>query len=488
MPSWFFSLQFRLVVSFALVLTLALAGVSVYVGLAADREAERLQANTDEARTRRITHALERFYSNRGGWEGLQPELEQTGFVAGRDIVVLDANGNLVGNTSGSPAGELTGGLYAGGPNPVVVDKKQVGSVYVEKDIAALKRGMIDKKPPPLWTKFARLTDEQLRQYAGAFEEPAVTHITDATNRSLVLAGAGAGLIGLLLVSLLSQRMLGSVRSLTAASREMGAGDLSQRVPEGGRDEVGQLARTFNAMAGKLEDAERQRRNMVADVAHELRTPLSNIQGYVEAVRDGVLEPDRATMGTIHQQVLYLADLVEDLRLLTETEADDFRLNREPGSLVETLRESVEGARAKAEASGIALNIDLPAEAPKMAFDRTRIAQVVGNLLDNAVRHTPTGGTVTVSAAVQESGASVTVADTGEGIPADVLPFVFDRFYRADPSRSRATGGAGLGLTIARKLVEAHGGSIRVESESGRGASFTFDLPLNGGRAEDSGT
>ena len=487
MRNWFFSLQFRLILSFALVLTLALAGVSTYVGLAADREAERLQANTDDARARRITHALERFYSNNGGWGGLQPVLERTGFVAGRDIVVMDADGNLVGNTSGSPAGELQG-LHAGGPAPVVVDKKRVGSVYVEKDIAALKRGMIDKKPPPLWTKFAKLTDEQLRQYAGSFEEPAVTHITDATNRSLVLAGAGAGLIGLLLVSLISQRMLGSVRSLTAASRKMGAGDLSQRVPEGSRDEVGQLARTFNAMAGQLQNAERQRRNMVADVAHELRTPLSNIQGYVEAVRDGVLEPDRSTIGTIHQQVLYLADLVEDLRLLTETEADDFRLSREPGSLVETVRESVDGARAKAEASGVVLSVDLPAESPMIAFDRTRISQVVGNLLDNAVRHTPTGGRVTVAVAVGQSMASVTVADTGEGIPADVLPFVFDRFYRVDSSRSRATGGAGLGLTIARKLIEAHGGSIRVESEAGRGASFTFDLPLDEGRAERSET
>ena len=242
-------------------------------------------------------------------------------------------------------------------------------------------------------------------------------------------------------------------------------------------------------MAGQLENAERQRRNMVADVAHELRTPLSNIQGYVEAVRDGVLEPDRSTIGTIHQQVLYLADIVEDLRLLTETEADDFRLNREPGSLVETVRESVDGARAKAEASGVVLSVDLPAESPTaIAFDRTRISQVVGNLLDNAVRHTPTGGRVTVAVAVGQSMASVTVADTGEGIPADVLPFVFDRFYRVDSSRSRATGGAGLGLTIAKKLIEAHGGSIRVESEAGRGASFTFDLPLDGGRAGKSET
>ncbi len=233
-------------------------------------------------------------------------------------------------------------------------------------------------------------------------------------------------------------------------------------------------------MADGLESAERQRRNMVADAAHELRTPLSNIRGYVEAVRDGVLEPDPETLATIHQQVLYLTDLVDDLRLLAETEAGDFGLNREPGSLFEAVRTSVEGVRARAEAKGVVLEVDLPAGSPGVEFDRTRISQVVGNLLDNAIHHTPPGGTVTVSASVGPAVATVSVADTGEGMPAEAVPFVFERFYRVDPSRSRSTGGAGLGLTIAKQLVEAHGGSIRVHSAAGEGTTITFDLPLVG--------
>ena len=313
---------------------------------------------------------------------------------------------------------------------------------------------------------------------AGELDEPSWARFADSTNRSLLWAVAVAGVGGLLLVSLTSRRALGSVRALTTAARRMGAGDLSQRVRAKGRDEIGELAQTFNSMADELERAERQRRNLVADVAHELRTPLSNVQGYVEALRDGVLEPDAKTLATIHQQVLYLSELVEDLRLLAETEAGDISLHREPGSLAEALRTSVEGVRARAEAKGVAVGARLPASAPDVTFDRTRIAQVVGNLLDNAIRHTHPGGSVTVEMDVGAEFVTVSIRDNGEGIPAETLPFVFDRLYRVDPSRSRATGGAGLGLTIARKLVEAHGGTIRAESEPDRGTAVTFDLPL----------
>jgi two-component system sensor histidine kinase BaeS len=232
-------------------------------------------------------------------------------------------------------------------------------------------------------------------------------------------------------------------------------------------------------MADELQSAERQRQHMVADVAHELRTPLSNIQGYVEAVRDGLLEPDSSTLDTIHQQVLYLSGLVEDLRLLAETEAADFRLDREPDSLEEAIRRSVEAFRPRADARGVDLVAGIEGELPLVNIDRTRIEQVVGNLLENAIRHTPSGGKVTISAKVEDAATvAVTVADTGEGIAADTLPFVFERFYRVDPSRARATGGAGLGLTIAKQLVEAHGGSIRVSSVEGEGTEFHFELPL----------
>ena len=478
MPSWIYSLQFRLVVSFALVLALVLGGVSVFIGLAADREAERLAGLSDRAHALRIKQALAEYYERNKSWNGVQPVLDRTGFVAGREIVVLDKDGKIIGDTGGDRAASSwkRGKLVT----PLVVGSGKVGTVYVGPGrkgpihYAPNKRGALPAAAILTANGELPLGDDD------EFEEPSWSRFGEVTNRTLMWGGAAAGAAGLLLMSLTSRRMLRSVRALTSAAQRMGAGDLSQRVPEEGRDEIGQLARTFNNMADGLQSAERQRRNVVADVAHELRTPLSNIQGYVEALRDGVLEPDAATLGTVHQQVRYLTDLVEDLRLLADTEAGDFYLDREPGSLIDVVRESVEGIRARADAKGVALEANLPPGSPSVRFDRTRIAQVVGNLLDNAIRHTPTAGSVTVTASVGPAAASVSVEDTGEGIPAELLPFVFERFYRVDPSRSRATGGAGLGLTIAKQLVEAHGGSIRASSVPGEGTTITFELPLDG--------
>ena len=266
---------------------------------------------------------------------------------------------------------------------------------------------------------------------------------------------------------------------MSSAARLLGQGDLSQRVSAQGRDEIAGLGHTFNSMAEGLERAEQQRRSLMADVAHELRTPLSNIQGYLEAVRDGLLQPDSDTIDTIYQQVLYLAHLVEDLRLLALAEAGALRLDSEPDSLEEVLRRSVEAVRPRAESRGVSLSLEVPPNFPLVQMDRTRIAQVVGNLLENAILHTPQSGQVTVLAeVVGTSAARVTVADTGVGIPVEELSQVFERFYRVDPSRTRSTGGAGLGLTIAKQLVEAHGGTIHVESEPGSGSRFVFELPL----------
>jgi two-component system OmpR family sensor kinase/two-component system sensor histidine kinase BaeS len=231
-------------------------------------------------------------------------------------------------------------------------------------------------------------------------------------------------------------------------------------------------------MAAGLEKAEQQRKNLVADVAHELRTPLSNIQGYVEAMRDGVLEPDQATLDTVHAQTMHLARLVEDLSLLAQTESEDFALDLDRESLNDVIRRSVEGFRARSSSLAVGLRVDIPDELPMILIDRTRISQVLGNLIENAVRHSPPGGDVDVGARVSAGRVVVTVADSGEGIAPEDLALVFDRFYRADPSRTRATGGAGLGLTIARKIVEAHGGEIRAESVEGQGSRFIFELPV----------
>ena len=447
MPRWFFSLQFRLMVSFALVLALALGAVGSYIGYQAREEVARIQRDFEHVRRERVHRMVAQFYDAQGEWTGLQKVVERAGRLYSRHIVVTDTAGKVVGDTRihlAAPGGRVGDRV----PFPIVNRGRRVGFVVV------MHSDLPEEVP-----------------------EPPLSRFVEQTNRSLLWAGLAAGAGGILLVSLTSRRILSSVRTLNSAAQRLGRGDLSQRVPARGRDEIGELGRTFNAMADGLESSERQRRSMVADVAHELRTPLSNIQGYVEAVRDGVLPPDAATIDTIHRQGQDLAHLVEDLRVLAETESPDFRLDRQPHSVNEVVVASVEAFRPRAEVKGVVLEVEPDLADPWADLDRTRVGQVVGNLMDNAIRHTDAGGGVTVSVRADGPAVEVTVADDGRGIPREDLPYLFERFYRVDQSRDRRTGGAGLGLTIAKHLVEAHGGEIRAESEPGMGSRLSFRLP-----------
>ena len=450
MRNWLFSLQFRLIAGFALVLALALGGVSFYVGLAAEREVEFFELRRNEVNKARIQQLVSRFYSERHGWADLQPALERAGPLSGRRIVVRDPTGQIVGDSHkrfGVPWQRSQAGTRF---FPIFINEREVGSFVVASDTA-----------PQI------------------IREPPASRLASAVNRYLMWTGLAAGALGILLVGFVSRRLLAPIQALGSASRRLGGGDLAQRVSTSGPREISDLAHSFNAMAGSLQRAEEQRRNLVADVAHELRTPISNIQGYLEALKDGLIKPDADTLDTIHQQVVHLARLVEDLRLLAQAEGGALGLNLEPDSLEEVLSRSMEAFRARAEAKGVDLSLQVSPGLPLVILDRTRIAQVVGNLLENAVHHTPQGGVVRVSAAATGTGsARVTVEDSGEGIAPEEIPLVFERFYRADPSRSRATGGVGLGLTIAKQLVEAHGGAIHAESTQGRGSRFIFELPL----------
>lgn len=472
MTKWFFSLQFRLIAAFAFVLMLALAAVGTYSALAAEREERNVRRDLDEALLARIHEAFTQYYTDRGSWSAVASTVERVSYLTGRDIAVLDSEGNVLATTTWPRGEERPPSEEDYTSSRIVADGDHVGSVLIGP--IASRRTFRPFRGPGRFPGPGDASRE--------IREPSLDRFTDTAFRSLLFSGLGAGAGGILLVSLLSRRMLGSVRRLTDAAQALGKGDLSQRVAVSGRDEIGELTSTFNAMAEGLENAERHRRNMVADVAHELRTPLTNIRGYVEALRDGVLEADEKTIQNIHRQTMYLAKLIDDLRLLAETEAGDFKLDRSPAHLTEVVARSVEAFRPQAQAQGIELALasspqSLQSER-RVEIDRTRIEQVMNNLLQNAVTHTPHGGRIDVLIAEEGETVSVSVADTGEGIPNEELPNVFDRLHRVDPSRARSTGGAGLGLTIARQLVEAHGGIIRAESTPGTGSTFTFTLPL----------
>ena len=256
------------------------------------------------------------------------------------------------------------------------------------------------------------------------------------------------------------------------AADRVAAGDHSVRVEERGSREMRRLARSFNAMTERLRASEQQRRDLLADVAHELRTPLSVIQGNAEGMLDGLYPPDRGHLEPLIEETKVMARLLDDLQTLSTAEAGVLRLHREVLDPLQLLEDAAAAYRPQAEAKGVQLEIRAGGMLPPVEADPVRIGEVLANLLSNALRATPSGGAILASAHPAEEGLAFTVEDTGPGIPAEALPHVFDRFVKSADSR-----GAGLGLAIARSLVEAHGGEIRAHDRHGGGTTMRFTIP-----------
>jgi signal transduction histidine kinase len=296
--------------------------------------------------------------------------------------------------------------------------------------------------------------------------------------RQLLLAGIAAAAIALLVARWLARGMTQPLRDMAKAARRMETGDYGQRVQTTSRDEVGRLAVAFNRMSGELESLERLRRDLVANVSHELKTPISALRARLENLLDGVERADAATLQVMLSQTERLTRLVDQLLELSRLESGDVPIVREGLALrplVERVLSEIDVVRARRD---VELSEQVPDDLPAVYADPERVHQVLFNLLDNAVRFTPSGGRVTVTAHSRNASVDVAVADTGPGIAPEHLPRLFERFYRVDSGRSRDEGGTGIGLAIARSVVEAQGGRIWAESEPGMGSTFTFELPV----------
>ena len=439
------SLRLRLVLATILVVVIAI-GVTAFVATRrTEGEFQRyveLRSPLDE---RRLGFILARYYEDNHGWDGIGTEVARLGQIIGERVVLADATGKILADSDNKLVGKTVSARWPP-PRAVIRESDQpIAAVYLNPQNA----------PPDPDTAFIA-----------------------AVNRSVLFGALVAGVAAVIISSFVAGRILRPVGHLTAAAEKMSHGDLSVRVPVESQDELGQLAVAFNSMAGNIEQQEQLRRNMVGDVAHELRTPLTNLRGYLEAVRDGLISPDDALVDNLYEETMLLTRLVSDLHELAQAEAGQLTLVRTPTPLPEVVEQAVEILRPQATAKDVQLAVDIPDGLPDVDIDRERIGQVLRNLLNNALAHTPSGGQIGVSAARDNGSVQVSVCDTGEGIGPDDLPHVFDRFYRADRSRARQTGGYGLGLAIVKQLVLTHGGTITVESEPGEGSTFRFTLPV----------
>ena len=301
-------------------------------------------------------------------------------------------------------------------------------------------------------------------------------------SRTMLWIALLVGILGILFGVVMGRTLTAPLRHLAEAAQAIGARDFSRRVEARGTEEVREVAQAFNKMVDDLEQAEILRRNLLADVAHELRTPLSVVQGNLRAILDEVYPMEQEEIARLYDQTRLLGRLVEDLHELAQAEAKQLPLNLRPVELGELVRDVVETFGPAAQAEEINLSMDIPDDLPAVQVDPARMTQVLHNLLSNALRHTPSGGTVSVSAGRGEDSVWLAVQDTGEGIPLEDLSHVFDRFYRVDRARARGTGGTGLGLAIVRAIVEMHGGKVWADSDGvpGHGSRFTIQIPIGG--------
>ncbi|MFC9592808.1 sensor histidine kinase [Streptomyces sp. NPDC056944] len=365
------------------------------------------------------------------------------------------------------PGGTPCAGTGSGTPRRADIAAAQACDATARAEALACLRRVFTERT-------AAVGPQPLTVRLGAVDDAGQTLAAGPT--ALVAAGVTAAVLACAL--LLGRAVLRPVRALTAASRGLGEGDLGRRVPASGKDEIAELGRSFNRMAGSLQDSEERQRRLVGDIAHELRTPLANLRGYLEALRDGVLEADTELLDSLHEEVLLQQRIVDDLQDLALAEAGALTYHRRPLDA----RELVEACRtahsARAAAAGVTLEaVGAGPGTVRLHGDPDRLRQALGNLVGNAVRHTAPGGGVRLELDERDERVRIAVRDTGSGIPAADLPHLFDRFWRADAARGRATGGSGLGLSIARQIVADHHGAVEVASEVGVGSVFTVVLP-----------
>lgn len=442
------SISSKLIFSFLLVSLLSSGALVAAARVTASREFDQLR--NEQARDELIEY-LSDYYESNGSWEGLQQQSMMGGpgpHMHGAPMMmytITDLQGMVVVAGPGFRPGEQVTERTLKGGTPIVIAGEEAGILLLsgqQPTRSALEAAFIRR--------------------LGAY---------------IVFSGLAAVMLAVILGALISRGLSKPIRELTRATRKMADGDLHQQVNVHSNDEIGELAQAFNKMSSDLAKSFHLRRQMTADIAHELRTPLALIIGHAEAVSDGVLPASKENFEIIREEAGKLEGLVNDLRTLSLADAGELSLDLQPVEINQLLADVQSHHAHRFHQKRIILDLEPAPGAPKVTLDPMRFGQVLGNILDNALRYTPEGGRVEMTCKVEGGFVQITIHDSGEGVAAEEAIRLFDRFYRADPSRTRDEGGSGLGLAIAKSIVEMHNGKIWAESEKGGGLRVFIQLP-----------
>ncbi len=469
------SLYWKLTLSFMLVAFITAALVALFIRIS---NVDRLSQFIVEQQRSNLETVLSSYYDTNGSWEGVAqdwgelqflsfptqsasgtqssfvdnppPDNRPPGGQVRRNFLGLaDAQGNVIVSVDPNyPAGSVLPAAVLKSGTAIMAEGKQVGTILTAR------------QPPTLNPQEARFLSR--------------------TNEALIFASIGALLVALLLGTLLARNLTSPLKALTLAAHGITQGQLEQQVRVNTNDEIGQLASAFNRMSQEVARVNQQRRQMTADIAHDLRTPLTVISGYIESMRDDILKPTPQRLSLIYSEIERLQNLVGDLRMLSLADAGELSLNPQAMPPKVLLERAAALFLNQAEGQNVKIVVDAAGNLPEMCVDEARMMQILGNLICNSLRYTPSGGSILLSAQLYQGKIEVCVRDNGEGISPDELPYIFDRFHRADKSRHSESSESGLGLAIVKALVESHRGSATAESIPGQGTTIHLIFPVIG--------
>ena len=472
-------MRLRLILSFTLIVLVSVASLVLIARRSAANDVRAFMFRGGMSGTETLVSALEDYYQENGSWEGVESLLTFSGRQQGRRSGSADGRGPGQGLGPGmmsemmnqrlrlaDPQGQVL--IDTGSPNAsagtLTGSDQRLTSTELEQAIALQVRGQtVGYLFPEGNPQFTRLDEVAL---------------VNRLNRAALVAGLLAGGLSLLLALLLSARLLRPVRALTLAAERLEKGDLNQRVDVDGQDEISTLGNAFNQMAASLQQAEKSRQAMTADIAHELRTPLAVQRAQIEALQDGVYPVNPENLAALLEQNRLLERLVEDLRTLALADAGQLQLELIPTDLGRLVEPLLERFRAQAGQQQVKLVFSTQGNCPPLRVDPGRMEQILGNLLSNALRYTPAGGRIAITLDCSSGMVELSVHDSGPGIPPDSLAHLFERFYRGDRARNRSEGGSGLGLAIAQQLARAHSGTLSAANHPTGGAMFILRLPF----------